>query len=431
MPAMRTPTGLERLRLRPGGWQLLRGSLHLLAGHLLRLLIQSAYFILMTRGLGVEDYGRFAGLQALLLGLVSFATLGFPVLALRSVAREAGGRAAVWSGGLRVTLLLGGALALLVTLLAPALLRIEVPRLSLLLLAVAELVVYGLLTLFIGIMQGDQRLDRMAIVEVAIAACRLLAVGAVALAGGLDLPRFAAAHLAGSLLALAATLLAFGRGWVWPLVPVDWAAIRREFADGLYIALSAAGRNFLLGIDKMLLPALAGLAVAGQYAAGFRVFGFALLPVQAFMSALYPRFFQRGQDSFAGSLALWRRSAPLLLLYALPMSGLLYVAAPWLGPLLGAEYPEAPAVLRALVWALPLQALYLPLGDALSGADQFGFRSACIFAAALANLGLNLLLIPRLGWQGAVLALYLAQGLLLLLYAWGARRALHRERRHA
>jgi len=430
MPRMRNPWGLARLRARLGVWQLLRGSLHLLAGHLVRLVIQAAYFILTTRGLGVEDFGRYTGLQALLLGLVSFTNLGYPILALRAVARDARGRAAVWSGGLRVTLVLGGSFALVAALLGPTLLHIDFPRLPLLLIALAELVVYAVLILISGIMQGDQRLDRVAIIEVGLAFSRLAMVGGVALVAGLDLARFAVAHLAGSLLWLILALAIFGRGWAWPLVPVGWAEIRATVRDGLYIALAASGRSFLMGIDKMLLPAMAGLAVAGQYAAGSRVFLFALLPVQAFLSALYPRFFQQGQGSFAGSLALWRRSAPFVVAYALPMCLLLYLAAPLLGPILGAEYPEAPQVMRALVGSLLLQALYLPLGDALSGADHFGFRSASIFIAVLANLGLNLILIPRQGWQGAVLAVYLSHGLLLGLYIWGARRALRSERAH-
>lgn len=429
MPPMPSPALLERLRGRLGGRSLMGGVLHLLAGHLLRMFIQSAYFILTTRGLGVEDYGRYTGLQALLLGLVAFTNLGYPILALREVARDTRGRAAIWSDGLRVTLVLGGGFSLILAVFGPGLLRVHIPRLPLLLLAIAELVFYALINLLSGIMQGAQRLDRMAQLEVALALSRLAAVGMVALVGELNLASFAVAHLAGSVLCLLLALAVLGRGWVWPLAPTSWPEIRGRLRDGLYIAGAAAGRNFHVGLDKMMLPSLAGLAVAGQYAAGYRVFAFALLPVQALMSALYPRFFQQGQGSFAGSLALWRRSAPLVLAYALPVSAIVWLAAPLLGPILGSEYPEAPQVLRALIWVLALQGLYLPLGDALSGADFFGFRTACIFAAAAVNLGLNLLLIPRQGWQGAVLAVYLSHALLLVLYAWGAWRTMARERR--
>ncbi|MEZ4648177.1 MAG: oligosaccharide flippase family protein [Candidatus Eisenbacteria bacterium] len=411
-----------------GLWKILRGSLHLFTGHVLRLLVQSAYFVVITRGLGAEEYGRYTGVQALLLGLVAFSSLGYQVLALRAVARDSGQRAALWSGGLWVLLVLGGSLTLAATMLGPLVLSIPFPRTPLLLFAVSELLLYGTLMLVSGIMQGMERLDRMATIEVLLAVTRLAAVGGAWLAGGLTLGRFATAHAAGSLVCLVLVLLLFGRGWAWPLSPVSWADIRANLRDGFYISLSASGRSFLVGIDKMALPALAGLAVAGQYAAGFRVFAFAMLPIQAFMAALYPRFFQQGQDSLHGSISIWRRTAPVALLYAVPVSVVLFLAAPLLGPVLGSEYPEAPTVLRYLVWLLILQALYLPLGDALAGADRFGYRSVSILIAVIVTWVLCVFLIPRFGWRGAVLAVYSSQFLLLLLYLWGARDGLRGRR---
>ena len=407
-----------------GLWKILRGSLHLFTGHVLRLLVQSAYFVVITRGLGAEEYGRYTGIQALLLGLVAFSSLGYQVLALRAVARDPEQRAALWSGGLRVIVVVGGSLTLLTTLFAPAVLSVPFPRLPLFLFAVSELLLYGTLMLVSGIMQGMERLDRMATIEVSLAVTRLLAVGGVWLAGGLTLERFATAHAAGSMACLVVVLALLGRGWAWPLPSVSWPDIRGNLRDGFYISLSASGRSFLVGIDKMVLPALAGLAIAGQYAAGFRVFAFAMLPIQAFMAALYPRFFQQGEDSLHGSISIWRRTAPVSLLYAVPVSVVLFLAAPLLGPVLGAEYPEAPTVLRHLVWLLVLQALYLPLGDALAGADRFGYRSVSILISVAVTWGLTLLLIPRFGWRGAVMAVYASQGLLLLLYLWGARDGL-------
>lgn len=412
-----------------GFWRVLEGSLHLFTGHVLRIVVMSVYFVAVTRGLGAEDFGRYTGMQALLLGLVAFTSLGYPILALRAVSRDRSAKAGIWSDGLRVTIVFGGLLVLLVTLFGSALLSIPFPRPALFLFAVSEVLLYGVIVLVNGVQQGEERLDRMAVIEVGLALTRLATVGGTWWLVGLTLGRFALAHAAGSLLWLLAVLALYGRGWAWPLRALDWPGMRARARDGLYISLSASGRNFLLGIDKMLLPALAGLAVAGQYAAGFRVVGFALLPIQAFMAALYPRFFQQGADSFVGIMRLWRRAALLTLAYSVPVAVATYLAAPLLGPLLGAEYPEAPRILRQLIGVLVVQALYLPLGDALAGADRFGYRGACIFAAALANLGLNLWLIPVRGWQGAVISVYASQLLLLLLYAWGARQGLSREAR--
>jgi len=409
--------------------KIFRGSLHLFTGHMVRILVQSVYFVIVTRGLGAADFGRYTGMQALLLGLVAFGSLGYPILSLRAVARDPSSRRAIWSDAVRVTLAIGGLLVAATTLFGPRLLAIPFPRWPLLALAVSDLLLYGLLMVISGIQQGAERLDRMAVIEGGLAAARLATVGGIGLLWGLTLPRFAAAHLAGSAACLLLVLLLYGRGWAWPLAAADWAGIRERARDGFYISLSAAGRNFLLGIDKMLLPALAGLAIAGQYAAGFRVLAFALLPVQAFMAALYPRFFQRGAESVDSLMCLWRRTAPLALFYALPVSAALFVAAPLLSPALGSEYPEAPRILRHLIGVLVIQALSMPLGDALAGADRFGYRSACIFAAALVNLGLTLALIPAWGWYGAVAAVYLSQLLLLGLYGWGLRKILLRGSR--
>lgn len=428
MPAMHDDQVEATTTHWPGMRGVVHGSLHLFSGQLVRVFGQSLYFVLVTRGLGAEDFGRYTAVQALLLGLVPFTSLGFPILAIRAVARDPSQRRAIWSGGLWVVLALGGVASLMVTMLAPGLLKISFPRLPLFLFTVSELVFYGLVNLLTGVLQGEERLDRMARVLVGLSLARLAAVALVYFGPGLDLATFAAAHLAGTLLCLCCALLAYGGAWAWPPPAFNLHGFRSLAAAGFYIALTASGRGFLMGLDRMMMPALAGLTTAAQYGAGFRVAAFALMPLQAFMAALYPRFFRRGAQSLSSGLALWRRSAPMALLYAVPVATLLFFAAPLLGPLLGVEYPEAPTVLRHLAWLLILQALYTPLGDALSGADHFAYRSASILIALVGNLGLNLWLIPDLGWRGAVLAAYSAHLLLLLLYAAKAISVSRRER---
>ncbi|MCP4549961.1 MAG: oligosaccharide flippase family protein [bacterium] len=405
----------DRIRER-GHRGIFLGSLHLLTGQVFRILIQSVYFILVTRALGAEEYGRYTSLQALLLGLAAFITLGYPALITRSVARDADSRVSIWSSGLRVTLFLGIIATTVVTMFGPAVLRIDIPRLVILLLAISELLIFGLICVFNGVLQGSERMERVARVLVALFFARLAVTGFTELVFDLNLLRFSIAHLIGSALALAFALIAYGRGWAWSLTPINLPSILRNIKDGFFIAIMGASRNYLLSIDKMLLPVMAGLAVAGQYAAGFRLVAFVLLPLQALMTALYPRFFQRGHHSHSGSFLLMRRVIPYTLVYAIPVSLIMYVAAPYLGPILGPHYPEVPLMLRHMIWLLPLQALYLPMGDALGGADQFGYRCSAMVVAVLANLGLNLFLIPTLDWRGAVLSAYISQTLLLLMY---------------
>ena len=48
------------------------------------------------------------------------------------------------------------------------------------------------------------------------------------------------------------------------------------------------------------------------------------------------------------------------------------------------------------------------------GAGRQGLRSLCQAATAILNVGLNLWLIPRFSWRGAVIATYGAEGALAL-----------------
>ncbi len=400
---------------------ILRGASVLLAGYGLRILVQSLYFVVVTRGLGAEDFGRYSGIQAVLLTLVAFTSLGYPVLAVRDVSRQPSMDRQVWSDGLRVTLLVGGLLAVAVSFFGPPLLGVEFPRLPLLLLALAELPVYGLILVLNAIQQGRGQLRQMAVVEVGLAISRLITVGGTWWFLGLDLGRFALAHASGSILWLFIAVAVFGRGWTWPLLNFDSRGVRARLHDGINVCLYNAGRSFLLGADKMLLPGMAGLVVAGQYAAAFRVAAFALLPIQALMSALYPRFFLEGGKKTSRSLeALWRRTAPLAAVYGAVVAAVVFAAAPLLQPILGMEYPDAPRYLRHLIWLVVIQAVYLPLGDTLAAQDRFGFRTASIALAILVNLSLNLWLIPAMAWKGAVIAAYASHFCLLISFVFGA-----------
>lgn len=417
MPSMPTDPTPSRTSEQSGMRRTIEGSLHLFSGQLFRLLVNSVYFLLVVRGLGAEDFGRYSAVQALLTALGPFAALGFPVLAIRAIARDPARRPVIWSAGLRVILLFGGGMGLLITFLAPLGLGISFPHLALLLFAVSELILFTLVTLINGVLQGDERLDRMARVLAGLSFARLAMVSVLYFGPGLTLVNFAFSHMVGSLLCVLGALRAYGRGWAWPPVAAGRDAIREGLRDGITISLAASGRGFLMGLGSMLLPAMAGLTAAAQYSAGYRIAAFTLVPLQSFMAALYPRFFRRGATSMASGLALWRRSAPLALAYAVPVATIVYFAAPLLEPVLGEEFAGATPVLQHLIWILIIQSLYAPLGDLLSGADHFTYRSASIIIALLCNLGLNLWLIPDLGWLGAVVAAYGAQVLLLVLYA--------------
>lgn len=410
---------------------MLRGALQLFTAQIFRLVTQTLYFVLIARGLGAVDFGKVTALISVFTALLPLTLMGCHILAIRVLARHPERRRAIWGLGLLVTVGLGTLASLILALVAPGLLGFAFPRLALFLFAAGELVLFGIMVLVNGILQGSERLDRIARALAGLALARLVVMAATQLVWGLDPLRFSLAYFVGTLIPVVWILAAWVRPWGRPALPAGLAEASRSLRDGLTFSLSSVGRGLLLGFDKMMLPGMAGLPAAAQYGAGFRILSVAYLPLQALLTALYPRFFRRGGESFTAGLGVWRRAAPLAITYGAGAALLMWLLAPLVLPLLGDEYAAAPAALRALAWLIILQALYAPLGDALSGADHIVYRSAAILGAAGVNLGLNLWLIPRHGWRGAVVAAYVSHGLLLLLYALRAWVLARSERREA
>jgi O-antigen/teichoic acid export membrane protein len=186
-------------------------------------------------------------------------------------------------------------------------------------------------------------------------------------------------------------------------------------------------------LDKTMLARLSTLQATGAYTAAYRVVDMALTPLRAVLAAAYPRFFAAGAEGLEGSLVLVRKLAPATVGYC-ALAGLALLAGADLVPLLlGSSYDGAVGALRGLA-ALPLlKVAHYLAADALTGAGRQGVRSTWQLAVALANVVLNLVLIPAHGLAGAVVASLVCDGALAValwgVVAVGVRRARRRRAR--
>lgn len=78
--------------------------------------------------------------------------------------------------------------------------------------------------------------------------------------------------------------------------------------------------------------------------------------------------------------------------------------APWIIYILGDEYQNAIATVRWLAPIPIIGSLQLLLADSLTGAGFQKTRSVIQITTALANIGLNVWLIPLYSWKGAAWA---------------------------
>jgi len=157
-------------------------------------------------------------------------------------------------------------------------------------------------------------------------------------------------------------------------------------------------------IDKVMLARLGSLDAVGVYAAAYRVIDMAFIPMRALLTASYAPFFRAGDTGLAGSVALARRLLPAGLGIASVASLLLLLGADVVAFLLGPEFSRSVDILRLLAVIPVLRALHYLPADAMSGAGLQGFRTAAQVGVAVANVGLNFVVIPWMGVHGAVLS---------------------------
>jgi O-antigen/teichoic acid export membrane protein len=380
------------------------------------LALQFVTFAITARGLGVEQFGRYTALLAIVGVGVELVGLGGADVLVRAVARDKTrfpayyGNMLILAGlSLPIVVALGTAVAVgamqstveLPLIVAALAAEIGVARIS----ASLELVMVA---------QGNTaragwlRMSTV-LVRLALAAVYFLALGQSDLVDWIWLVLAQAALVCVVYVWLGASL--YGR-------PV-WQLFSSELHAGTLFCITQTARAAQSNLDRMVLSRYADDAALGLYGAASRFLQLGMFPVQVLTRILYPKYFVHGADGLAASRRYALRMSPALLGVGV-FSGLLVAAAALLAPrVLGAQYDGSVAITVGLAFSLPLMALQYPAADALTGAGFQGLR-ATIYSVASIGFGFVLLGGVKLGGINGLVAAFLAGHLLLGVALWTA-----------
>jgi O-antigen/teichoic acid export membrane protein len=188
-----------------------------------------------------------------------------------------------------------------------------------------------------------------------------------------------------------------------PLVPAALALIAINFSD------------------RFFLVHLSGLDEVGLYELGVRVASAMVLLLTAFRMA-WPAFaYSIADDGEA------KRTYAFVLTYLVVVASWLALAlgllAPWLVRLLATpEFYEGRRVVPLLAFGGVAYAAYVVMAIGVGRAKRTGFNWAITGIAALANVVLNVILIPSYGMMGAAVATVVAYALMFCAMTWYAQR---------
>jgi O-antigen/teichoic acid export membrane protein len=405
-----------------------QSALWMMSGQGVSVLAQAVYFVLIGRALGSREYGAFIGVVALVASLSQFSALGMEMILVRNLSRDRASFARTWGQALTVLfagfLLLLSAAVLFAHFALPPDLRHLVPWIAL---------SDGLLGKFIQLaaraFQGAGRLAWTARLNALTGLFRTATAALVFLATrlyGLHATAALWAHLYW-LSTLAVALVAAAVITAQLGLPRLALIRRRDLSEGLSFSLSGSSISVYNDIDKTFLVSCGQVWAAGIYGAAYRVVDAASAPLYGLYAAATPHFFREGEHGVRRAQAYSRRLLARTLPLSIALSALLAVAAPLLPLAFGASFQTSVSALRWLCPLLILRSLHYAWGTPITASASQWNRTATQLAAAVLNLALNFLLIPRWSWRGAAAASLLTDGALALLSYAMLRRLVRRE----
>lgn len=381
-------------------------------------------FTLLGKQLGPTAFGAYAAMYAIIGILGGFIYSGVTLSVVQHLVRDRQDLAAVLSSALGLVLtagLVGASIGVLVG-------DVTVPGVGVVALAtfmLAELLGTASIEILASTVyarEGVAVAARYRVVPLVVKLAALLALYST--------DRLTIAAL-GITYVVAYPLLAIGTAWsvgrrygvrVRPGRP-DMAHVR---SSGLY-STTIAALTVQNDADKVVMTASRIGAEAGLYAAAYRLVLMGLLPLRALLAASHRRFLEHDPSARSQHTRRSLTFSGIGAAYGVVFGAALYVAAPLVTVLFGDAYEGAVTMLRYLAPVVAVRS-FAEFGlNGLLGFGKVGWRTAATVAAAVTAVAMYVLLIPRLGWEGAVIGTYVSEGLLAVI-AWTALLVL--QRRH-
>ena len=256
--------------------------------------------------------------------------------------------------------------------------------------------------------------ERGELVAATVVAQRVAAAvaGLAALLAGLGVVAVAITFSLGAFVRLLLSLSLLRRHVRWPRMatPDD---VRREIrrrsltftAEDLFGLVVARA-------DVLLLAALATDAAVGQYGAAYRLFEATTFVNVALASAFSAMFTYLGRNTEPTLTTVFQRSIKLCLALLLPIGVTLgLLADPICRAFYGSQFGVAADALRLLAPVVVLFGVMVLCNTVVLSRSHPRRMVYAVAVAAVANVGLNVALIPSLGGAGAALAMLLSMGL--------------------
>lgn len=376
--------------------------------------LQFAWAIFLAQLLGQAGYGTWGTISGMITVAATLPEFGFGLIVLRDVARhrDLAGRY------LAVTLVIQpilGAIAYILLIGAGLLLPYDTPIRLLLVIAGLNVMIDTLGNMgYNQLLAAEQMIATSAILVTHI--LLLVSFGFAILLSGGGLAGLYVATASAGVFRVAMHWIAMRRIDVRPRWPFDGSVARHLAIAGLPLAISSFFTLAYQHIDKVLVYTLLSSRDAGNLVSAFViVFGVVEVLNTTILTALFPMMSRMAHESPEGLRHLTERLSFLTLVITLPVGvGVSALATP-LARLLFPGFLGSSQVLEVLIW----HTVVMMVGNGYAQQMLVQNRQTRLLiirvVGLIFNIVLNILLLPVLGVQGAGVAIFVSQVVMLIL----------------
>lgn len=379
----------------------------LLGADIIGKILSFLYLMYMARHLGAEGYGILSFALAFTGIFGIFTDLGLKLLTIREVARDKSLASKYLANIIAMKVVLVtfvfGLIALTINLLGYPRQTIEVVYL------VAMFVILQTFAhTFYSIFHALEKMEYVSLGQIIFAIPMLVGVS-LAIRYSFSVVGFACVYVAVSVIELgytfALTRLKFcnaALGSAVIAIEFDWSFWKRCIREAWPMGAMAVCTVIYYRIDMVMLSLMKGETAVGLYGAAFKLSEISTIIPTMFMLSVFPVMSKYHKDSRRSFIRAYEKSIRYLLYIALPMAlGVTLLARPIINVIFGNEFSGSIVALQIVIWAAASTYLTVVVGTALVTANRQMTHLKLAFGAAILNVSLNLIVIPKYGYVGA------------------------------
>lgn len=371
---------------------------------------QAAYFVVVSRLLGVAQFGVLAGAVAFVNIVAPYGSMGSGIVFMNHVSEDRANCRAYMGHVFLSSLTISGVLILALLIVAPHFLDRQAAVIAWMV-AVSTCFSTPLTASLSQIFQTFKMPRAMSAFSVLNNTIRLLAALALKLSLHHAHARiWALTDMCVSLFVAAIAILIIIKRFGAPRFSIR--LLVKHIPEGFGYSSSLSAGAIYNNFDKALLSHYGMTVADGFYTLAYRITTLATMPSYAIEMAAIPRMFEKAHDRASELRAFGQALVKRTALMGALVSVLLFLAAPVIPYIVGADFGPSVLVLRWLCLLPLFRSIHEITGSMLTASGHQKYRVAAQFLVAGVALALDLWLIPHYGWPGAAWASLAADGLL-------------------